>query len=379
MSFSQCARFAILTLAAFLFLAPSAKAIESGGLIFFPTFDSSENEYSSGWFLYEAKPGETVIDFVTLGNTGDDTLSLTVYPVDALTTDDGAFALANKSSKQTDVGSWVRLAKSSIQTPNHSSNERRLLALGDEESASVLERQELLKQTFDWTSNGESLEVVIPPRGRTIIPLLTSVPHGTEIGDHAGGIVAQDQQQSKMGAVSVVKRVGVRMYITIPGQKLEKFAVDEMIQDEDSLALIAQAKITNLGNVRLEPEFFLKRKNIITGEEETFESAVSGATVFPGKTIMLSDKWPKSGFGIYQYEVGVKARSFRFMSVPNPLRSSANKNDQTPGASHLLYHGYYVSVNFAIIAGLVLLTMVFWIAVLFMPRMKPAKLHRRRH
>jgi hypothetical protein len=64
-------------------------AQESGGWTLAPTATPGVGEAARPYFLYSAKPGETLSDSVTLYNTSDQALRFRLYPSDAFNTKKG--------------------------------------------------------------------------------------------------------------------------------------------------------------------------------------------------------------------------------------------------------------------------------------------------
>src|SRR5689334_20025407 len=87
---------------------------DQGSLGAYPTNYDPSNPKTKSWFIYELKPGETKEDSITVVNTKNVPVRAKVYPVDATTTADGAFALLNENQKQSDVGSWVTMSNNIV-------------------------------------------------------------------------------------------------------------------------------------------------------------------------------------------------------------------------------------------------------------------------
>lgn len=178
---------------------------------------SEQGPDGRGAFVYELEPGESVTDYVGVSNLGAEPISVRVYAMDAVTTSDGAFTLPPAGTASKDVGAWVGVG-------------------GDE--------------VFE-----------IAPSTRLDIPFRLTVPPDASPGDHAGGVVAALSELSASGdgaqQVAVDRRVGARIYVTVPGEQLPALAVGdvEVAYDGgwnlfDGTATVAYT-LTNTGNMRV--------------------------------------------------------------------------------------------------------------------------------
>src|SRR5260221_7748242 len=167
--------------------APHVFATAEGTLGAYPTNYDISKPKTKSWFIYELKPGETKEDSITVVNNSDTIINVKVYPVDATTTSDGAFALLNEDQRQADVGSWVQMAKS---------------------------------------------QITINPRDRQDVPFTITIPKFATVGDHAGGIIVQEAKAvaaTNQGiGLNIVSRIGTRIYETIPGAKVIKLDVRDI-------------------------------------------------------------------------------------------------------------------------------------------------------
>lgn len=145
------------------------------------------NPYSSigrSWFVYTLEPGSEVEDAVEVYNPTDSEKTISVYPADSTPSSEGGFALKQHAEEMTEVGSWI---------------------------------------TMDKT------EVVIPAGGAELIPFKIKLPEsGLDVGEHSGGIMIEGKQVAQSGAEGVIlnTRVGLRVYITVPGDIIKKIDFD---------------------------------------------------------------------------------------------------------------------------------------------------------
>jgi len=162
-------------------------AIEYGGLGIYPnaTEVNATNDFTKAWFIYTLEPGEIKKGKVDVINTSVERVVAKIYPVDAVTTTDGAFAPEPEDKEKTGVGSWVTLAES---------------------------------------------EVFLKPRETKTIDFTVAVPMHAEVGDHMGAIIIQSKGPPKAvegSGLSITTRVGARMYITVPGEIVRRLAFNK--------------------------------------------------------------------------------------------------------------------------------------------------------
>lgn len=174
-------------------------------------------------FSWGVTPGATLKDHVALVNYSKRRLPLSVYPTDAINTDEGGFGLLTSGQDPTDVGSWIDLPR-------------------------------------------RSRHVVVPPRSRNkpgelLFPLSVEVPADATPGDHSGGVVAvlTTQSQNQEGTnVKLEQRVGTRVFVRVAGEVHVSLAASKVHVDyHDSLNPIGRGSatvnftVTNNGNVNV--------------------------------------------------------------------------------------------------------------------------------
>jgi hypothetical protein len=143
-----------------------------------------------------ASPGGIIQDKVAVYNVGTKPVRLKVYASDAVDSTDGSFTLLPQGAKQTDAGSWIKLA-----TPRHG-------------MVTVPPARE--------TKHGKKY-------GRVIVPFTVTIPADATPGDHAAGILASLQTISttKQGArVKFDQRIGIRAYFQLAGTVVPKVAIE---------------------------------------------------------------------------------------------------------------------------------------------------------
>ena len=191
-------------------------------------------QFSDAWFIYKLDLGQSKTDGIRVINNKKETVVVKLYPVDATTTSDGAFALLPEDADRGDVGSWVKLAVSEIE---------------------------------------------IPPQTEKTVPFEIIIPENADAGDHMGGIIMQEiETESNLAGtgVRIITRVGVRIYETIPGEVKSGFEITKFDWRQEQLGVKNFIKdfldinkktqffvgIKNNGSIRISPLVTVDVKNI---------------------------------------------------------------------------------------------------------------------
>src|SRR3989338_2457777 len=209
-----------LVLVVFLFPI-SVFALSSGGIGGYPANPDPAIQYSGSWFIYNLDLGESKADALLLFNSGEETKTVKLYPVDSIPSNQGNFALEAQDAPRDGIGAWIKLA-----------------------------------ETLVTLEQGESRE----------IPFVITIPKDADVGEHSGGIIIQKAapgQAEGEAAASVVTRVGIRVYQTVPGEIIKEIEIDdfslELIKPQDQKPyydIVLTAK--NKGNVSLSPKVSLE-------------------------------------------------------------------------------------------------------------------------
>jgi hypothetical protein len=176
-------------------------------------------------FTLQGAPGTTLTDKALISNLSTVPITLAVYGTDARNTPDGRFDLYPADQKPTDVGSWM---------------------------------------TFNQAT------VSIPASGSLVVPFSVVIPSSAVPGDHAGGLIVS---LISLGAgsgqkVNVDTRIGVRMYLRIPGNLRPSLGVGPVTAAYAGVGnpfgsgkVNYTYTVTNPGNIRLSA----KQKISVTG------------------------------------------------------------------------------------------------------------------
>lgn len=171
------------------------------------------------WFIYEKDAGQSVEDTALLKNYGNEPSQVTIYPVDASSSESGSFILALAETNQTGVGAWTTLDKKTLR---------------------------------------------INPHDTVEIPFKINIPSNVTPGEYIGGIIVEnepvkspDQKESETTtgtSVNVKTRVGTRIYLTVPGDIIENIRTKDIRVKSDVNGIIKfDFTIENKGNVSHTP------------------------------------------------------------------------------------------------------------------------------
>jgi hypothetical protein len=223
-----------------------SQAAENEEMSIYPYEWDGNNELTKYWYIYNLDVDSTHEDKVVVENTGDTPISVKIYPVDALTTSDGAFALENEDEEKNDIGAWVTLSKNELE-----------LAAGQKEEV-----------TFS-----------------------VKIPADATVGEHIGGIILENKKIMEGQQINVKTRVGVRIYETIPGEIVKKLSIDDITAKGLYKSILSifynwnfDYKVTNLGNVQINPKISSKLTSSIFGNVEDNSQTINGS-IFPGKSV----------------------------------------------------------------------------------------------
>ncbi len=227
------------------------------------------------WLVMSVAGGETVRAEALVLNLSDEPQQVAIGTADGVTTPEGVFTLAGESETPRGVGAWIRLPRTTA---------------------------------------------TLAPGERLPLPVTIAVPPGTTPGDYSGGITVQagarEQTAADGGlAVRVVERVGLRVYVTVPGVRDGSLAVQELETtpvDGGGLkgalglpqSLDVSFAVRNTGNVQY-PD--------LTGEVRLYEDGdlhdtrpLALGTVLPGDVRPVDVSMPLPRWSPGRYEVAVR-------------------------------------------------------------------------
>ena len=232
----------------FVFLSP-VFAAETGKMGIYPAFWDKTNLVTKSWFVYQLDKGGTREDQATVVNNINDELTVKIYPVDAKTTADGAFSPLLEEEPKNEVGAWITLPVS---------------------------------------------ELTFKPHEKKEIKFKINIPDNAPVGEHAGAIIIEDsklEQKNEAGVgLNIKQRVGVRVYVTIPGEKQVKLKWRNFSFTKIDGQYTFLYKLENQGNIILNPQGEIVIRQLWGDKTKTFEKQSLGS-VFPGKTISPQIRW----------------------------------------------------------------------------------------
>lgn len=186
--------------------AQSVFALSSGGIGGYPANPDPGIQYSDSWFIYNLDTGESKEDSLSLQNTSDQTQTIKLYPVDSVATGDGNFSLRDEKDPREGVGAWIKLTKTLVT-----------LAPGAEES----------------------------------VPFTITIPDNASVGEHSGGLILQKTNAPTVNVgssgASIVTRVGIRVYETVPGTLVKKLELASFTVRGETGPTKGSVYIANLG------------------------------------------------------------------------------------------------------------------------------------
>lgn len=204
-------------------------------------------------FRIDLAPGSATERTAVVSNRSGKTVTFKIYPVDALTTAQGGFALRSATEPRTGVGSWV-------QVPLRS--------------------------------------VTVKPGKQVKVPFRLEVPAGATPGDYAGGIVIEapprrgtpgELDNSTAVQLNIVERVGVRVYLDVAGVAIPELTAGPLTYTETPRGLRFKVTLHNTGNVTLHPKARLALRGWPGSSSNLRFSRVE--TLLPDQTVTLRAMW----------------------------------------------------------------------------------------
>lgn len=204
-------------------------------------------------FQMELAPGAASKQTAVVSNLSDKRTTFKIYPADALTTEQGGFALRSREEPQSGIGRWASLA---IKT------------------------------------------VTLNPGQEKEVTFHVAVPGNASPGDYAGGIIIEapprEGTPSEIGdqtavQLNVVERVGVRVYLKVSGTVRAELSAGELTSTDTGDALVFTLPITNTGNVILQPVVTATLRARVGGNADLTFTKVDG--LLPGQTTTVRATW----------------------------------------------------------------------------------------
>lgn len=227
------------------------------------------------WLVMTLAAGRTAHRTALVLNLSDATQTLAIGTADGVTTAEGVFTLAGDAETPTGVGAWIRIPRRSAR-----------IARG----------------------------------GRLRLPVTVRVPRETPPGDYSGGIVVQAGGRTRKPtagglAVRVVERVGLRVYVTVPGARdgtLAVQGVDARPADAGGLKGVlglprrvnVRFAVRNTGNVQY--PHLAGEVQLLKGGDLRASRPVDLGTLLPGGVRPVAVSMPLPEWSPGRYDVSVR-------------------------------------------------------------------------
>jgi hypothetical protein len=204
--------FLLLLLASLLPVANNVSAVEYGGIGGRPAYPREDNPRTESIFVHTLNPGSSVNEGVRVINNSAESRTLLIYAVDSVVSSGGAFSCAQAVDQKTDVGGWIKLAKS---------------------------------------------EVTLASLTTEVVPFTLTAPNSSSVGEHNGCIVIQEKKEADPSATGIVLsfRTGLRVAVLIPGDIVRKLAIGGLsIAHDEKGDILLTPKVKNEGNVSVDAD-----------------------------------------------------------------------------------------------------------------------------
>lgn len=266
---SAVLRLAALSLIALVVAAPPLLAIE-GSTVGVRPADPTES-----WIRARLKPGAASSTTAVVVNLSDTSQRVRIGAADGITTPDGTFTLASEEAAATDVGAWLRPEVTTLTLPPHS---ERAIAVG------------------------------------------IRVPADAAPGDHAGGLVVRSLQPTATTdsggvAIDVVERVGLRVYLTVPGRRDGTVAVEDLqvgtggggpLRSTLGLPTHVEARFTARHTGNVAHDDVAAHVDLLQGDRVLATTPVGLGTLLPSSERQVVAQLPISSWRPQDYRVRVR-------------------------------------------------------------------------
>lgn len=201
-----------------LITTPSALAVEGGGIGGRPANPDPNNARTQSIFIYQLKAAESKTDEVLIMNNTDTEQVITLYAVDGILTNSGAYACEQEVEPRDSVGAWVKLGQAQV-------------TLAADTSVKV--------------------------------PFTVNVPERADVGEHNGCLVFQSASDEGeiQGNVRIRTRQAIRMAVTVPGDLKKEIAIKSFTVDTVKTTQHYLLAVSNKGNVSSDIDISVRLKS----------------------------------------------------------------------------------------------------------------------
>lgn len=197
-------------------------------------YDPSE-PLTMSYFIFDAQPAVVLNSAVRVTNTGTQTGTASLYPVDAATGQTSGAIYLNQSDPRRDVGAWITLG---VQ------------------------------------------QLTLAPGQSRIVPFRLAIPAGMRPGQHLGGIVAEETAEvsarqtggtnTSTFQVNVKNLTIIAVQVNLPGRAVERLAATGIQSGGANGYQRLLVGLSNTGTVMLKPSGTLR----ITGQQGQIVKAI---------------------------------------------------------------------------------------------------------
>jgi hypothetical protein len=182
-----------------------------------PVYYDPADPVSASYFVFHGHPAMQVRNSVRVSNIGAAAGMVSLYPVDAFTSDLSGTSFRPHSAPLRDVGAWTVLSRSIF---------------------------------------------TLAPGQSAVVPFQVAIPDHVRPGQHVGGIVAENMtvQDATPGnlQIAVQQLTIVAVMVSLPGPQTEALAVSGVGNDQASQFQRLLIGLRNTGNMLLQPSGSLK-------------------------------------------------------------------------------------------------------------------------
>jgi hypothetical protein len=170
-----------------------------------------------------------------------------------------------------------------------------------------VKRAEGVTSVRDWVTIGSPADFIFKKGESKEIPYTIKAPKNAEPGSHFGVAFFMASKIADTGQLKVGTRVGMVIYVTVPGNFLQKgeildFSTPKFIQKGP---VNFKIKFENTGTVHFEPKGSIQITNIFG--KEVANVPVSGTLVLPTGVKNFTVNWPVNFLlGRYKAEISLK-------------------------------------------------------------------------
>ena len=199
----------LLLLALATLAGPSAPARAEGPLLFSiqPAAASVNRSERGAYFSFTLPPDSGADEVVVVSNTGNEPITVKLYPSDGITSINGSTAFAAADEVRSNVRTWLTASTSQLE---------------------------------------------VPPGQAVSVPFHVHVPLDAGPGDHVAGWVVEAPPKSGTAgglAASVVERAGVAVVVRVPGPTEQNLVLGGICLNQETGSNYFEIAVRNEGNV----------------------------------------------------------------------------------------------------------------------------------